>query len=217
MHPGIKTSEHVIIPGTTGCGKTQLAAAYLSQFPKVVKLDTKGEALTELKAGRSPWPQVHPKELTVVTKLQDLMDNHDTPYIIYNPVFDELQDEYYDVFYQWAYAHKNITVWTDEVMQVLPSPHKILKGYKAILTRGRYYDVALWQLTQRPSEIPQQCIAQATHVFCFDLPLPGDRKKMSEVCSSPQMLNRPDGHQFWYFRSGWRSSMLGVLAPPEGR
>lgn len=207
----ILTSHHVTIPGMTGCGKSHLAESYLSQFPKVVKLDTKGETVDKLSKGINPWPLVNPKELTVVTKLEDLIENDDSPYLIYNPVHDELNPDYYDAFFQWAYYHRNITVWVDEVMEVLDSPQKILKWYKAILTRGRYFDVGLWQLTQRPMGIPPLCISQSTHVFCFDLQLDQDRKKVSDVTGVSDFLIKPEGHNFWYWQSGWRNARLGVL------
>lgn len=207
----ILTSEHVFVPGMTGCGKSYLAEAYLSKFPKVVKLDTKGEALDKLAKGKNPWPLVNPKELTVVTKLDDLIENSDAPYLIYNPDHDELDPVYYDAFFNWAYLHRNITVWVDEVMQVLPSPHKILPGYKAVLTRGRYFDVSLWQLTQRPMGLPADTIAQSSHVFCFDLQLDQDRKKVADVTGVKDFHTKPDGHNFWYWQSGWRDAHLGVL------
>lgn len=207
----ILTSEHVFVPGMTGCGKSHLAEAYLSQFPKVVKLDTKGEAMDKIRRKQNPWPQVNPKELTIVTRLDDLIQNSDAPYLIYNPSHDELQEDYYDEFFRWAYYHRRITVWVDEVMEVLESPHKILRWYKGILTRGRYFDVAMWQLTQRPMGLPPMTIAQSTHVFCFDLQLDQDRKKVSDVTGVADFLTKPEGHNFWYWRSGWRSAKLGVL------
>lgn len=208
----ILPSEHVFVPGMTGCGKSHLAEAYLSQMPKVVKLDTKGETLDKLSKGKNPWPLVDPKELTVTTKLQDLIENSDSPYLIYNPTHDELNDDYYDAFFQWAYYHRNIIVWVDEVMEVLDTPHKILRWYKAILTRGRYFDVSLWQLTQRPLGLPAMCTSQSTHVFCFDLQLDQDRKKVADVTGVPEFLTKPEGHNFWYWRSGWRNAQLGVLS-----
>jgi len=207
----ILTSHHVTIPGMTGCGKSHLAESYLSQFPKVVKLDTKGETVDKLSKGINPWPLVNPKELTVVTKFQDLIENDDSPYLIYNPIHEELQPEYYDAFFQWAYYRRNITVWVDEVMEVLDSPHKILKWYKAILTRGRYFDVGIWQLTQRPMGIPALCFSQSSHLFCFDLQQDQDRKKVADATGVSEFLIKPEGHNFWYWQSGWRNARLGVL------
>lgn len=210
----IKTSEHVTIPGMTGCGKTFLAETYLSTFPKVVKLDTKGEAIDKVQKGENPWPQVNPKELTIVTRLEDLIENSDSPYLIYNPVHDELNEDYYDAFFQWAYYHRKITVWVDEVLEVLDSPHKMPRWYKGILTRGRYYDVSMWQLTQRPMGLPAMCIAQSTHLFCFDLQMDQDREKVAKVTGVPDFLKPPGWHNFWYWRTGWPSAQLGRL---EGR
>lgn len=215
MQP-IKTSEHVTVVGMTGTGKSHLAATYLAGFPKVIKHDTKGEAPILMREGKNPWEQVDPRELTIVTKLQDLFDYADelSPYVIYSPGHEELNPEVYDLFYEWCYYNRGQTVWTDEVMEVLENPSKMLKWYKAILTRGRFFDVALWQCTQRPVQIPAMCISQSTHIFTFDLQMDQDREKLAKVAGVKEMLTRPDGHNFWYWRSGWRSAQLGVI---EGR
>lgn len=216
--PLIPIDQHVTVTGMTGTGKSHLAAAYLSMFPRVVKHDTKGEAPILLKKGINPWPQVHPKELTIVYKLEDLIDQADTPYVIYSPEHDELNEHVYDEFYHWCYYQHGQTVWTDEVLEVLENPQRILKWYKGILTRGRFFDIALWQCTQRPMGLPAMCIAQSTHIFCFDMQMDQDREKVAKITGVKEFLTKPNGHEFWYWQSGWRNAQLGVMGPaPEGR
>ncbi|CAM2915126.1 hypothetical protein [Erysipelothrix tonsillarum] len=213
MQP-IKTSEHATVCGMTGTGKSYLAAAYLAGFPKVVKHDTKGEAPILLAKGENPWPQVHPKELTIVYKLEDLINYADelSPYTIYSPGHEELDPYIYDAFYEWCYYQRRQTVWVDEVLEVLENPSKILKWYKGILTRGRFFDVALWQCTQRPLGLPAMCIAQSTHVFAFNMQMDQDREKVAKVTGVKEFLEKPDGHNFWYWRSGWQNAQLGVIS-----
>lgn len=210
----IGTDEHVFVAGMTGTGKTELAKAYLSQYPRVVKMDTKGEALDDLKKKKNPWPQVHPKELTIVQKLDDVLQV-DTPYIIYAPVTDEMETAIYEVFFRWAYLTRNITVWIDELMEVTDNSQTICRSHKAILTRGRSRDTTVWQLTQRPVGVSPLCISQSKHIFSFDLALDQDRKKVADVTGCKEFLVKPDGYNFWYFRQGWRQAQLGVLGKPD--
>lgn len=208
----ILTSEHVTVAGMTGTGKSQLAAIYLSTFNRVVKHDTKGEAPFLLKDGINPWPEVHPKELTIVHRLEDLIDmDGRTPYVIYSPMDDELDPYMYQQFYSWCYKQHGQTVWVDEVMEVLDSPQKIIPAYKGILTRGRFFDVSMWQCTQRPLGLPQLCIGQSTHIFAFDMQLDQDREKIAKVTGVQDFLTKPNGHDFQYWRSGWRNAQLGRM------
>lgn len=185
----IRPNEHVFVAGRTGSGKTFLARKYLAGFRHVAVLDTKGTL---------EWPEVPPEELTVVTRLSDL-NAVETPKIIYRPVWEEMTEEFYDAFFSWAYRRRNTVVWVDEVMSVAPNPHRIPEHAKAILTRGRELNVAMWALTQRPSGIPQVFMSEATHFFVFDLNLPQDREKLVEVTGAPELYQKPGKYIFWYY------------------
>jgi len=197
----IKTSEHVFVAGRTGSGKTFLARKYLSQYPHVVVLDTKG---------MTNWPEVPEKELSLVTKLEHLGDV-DTPKIIYRPGWDEMTDEYYNEFFRWVYRRKNTIVWVDEAMSVTPNPHKIPDYYKAILTRGRERNTAVWSLTQRPSGIAQIIMSEATHFFIFDLNLPQDREKIVDVTGATEIYQKPGKYKFWYYNVAREKAILAQL------
>lgn len=202
----IPVNEHVFIPGRTGSGKTFLAKKYLANYQNVVVLDTKGLV---------SWPEIPDTEwtgeekeilknngknenLSMVFKLKDL-ETADTPKIIYRPPWEELEEEYFNAFFQWIYRRKNTIVWVDEVMSVCPNPHKIPEFYKAILTRGRQRKTAVWSLTQRPSGIPQIIMSESTHFFVFDLNLPQDREKLVEVTGAVELYEKPGKYVFWYY------------------
>lgn len=206
----IQNYEHVTIAGITGGGKTELVKNYLSSFPQVVKFDTKGEALDDIQKKKNPWEQVHPKELTIVTHLDDLY-HVETPYMIYNPTHEELEPEYYNEFYRWAYHKQNIAVWTDELMSVSDNPHHIPSYLKAILTRGRSRNTPSWACTQRPAGVHPLPLSQSSHLFAFDLPLLQDRKKLVGVSGANEFLELPTGYNFWYFKRGWRGATKGTI------
>lgn len=197
----IKTSEHVFIAGRTGSGKTFLARKYLSGYKNVVCLDTKGT---------TNWPEVEKKELTVVKNLVDL-SMVETPKIIYRPVWEELNDDYYNEFFRWVYRRRNTIVWIDEVMSICPNPHKIPSYYKAVLTRGRELNTAAWSLTQRPSGIPAITVSESTHIMVFDLNMPQDREKMADISGCEEFEEKPGKYNFWYFNTTGEKATLARL------
>lgn len=213
MKQSITLAEHVFIAGITGGGKGNLTENYLSQFPKVIKLDTKGEALDRIQDGVNPWRQVHPKELVIVEKLSDVMKVEE-PYVIYCPTFEELNADAFNDFFMWVYFNKNksgTVTWVDEVMEVSPSAHQIPTYYKALMTKGRSRRTPVWSLTQRPSDINNIIFSQSTHLYSFDLPLINDRKKVAECTGAKEFLEMPTGYNFWYFRRGWRNAVKGIF------
>lgn len=189
----IKPSEHTFIAGRTGSGKTYLARKYLANYPEVVALDTKGTMT---------WPEVDEDDLTIITRLTDLSAAK-TSKIIYRPDWSEMEFDFYNEFFRWCYMRGNTLVWVDEAMSICPSPHRIPDFYKAILTRGRELNVAVWSLTQRPSGIPQVIMSESTHFFIFDLNMPQDRSKLAEVTGAEELMEKPSteygAYSFWYY------------------
>jgi len=185
----IPSDNHVFIAGRNGSGKTFLAKNYLAGYENVFCLDIKGTL---------DWPQVDQDELTIVTKLRDVT-RCKTPKCIYKPAPEEMNPEFYDEFFKFIYERGSTIVWVDEVMGVTPNAQRIPFWYRAILTRGRELGVAAWSLSQRPSGINLLPISEARHVLAFDLNLPQDRKRLSEVSGSPEFLEKPGKYKFWYY------------------
>lgn len=184
----IKPSEHVFIAGRTGSGKTWFARKYLAGYENVVALDTKG-TLT--------WPEAG-EDVTLTTRLMELPEI-ETSKIIYRPSWDEMEEDFYNKFFQWVYRRRNTIVWIDEVMSICPNPHKIPDYYKACLTRGRELQIGVWSLTQRPSGIPQVIISESTHFIIYDLNMPQDRQKLVETTGATELYEKPGKYIFWYY------------------
>lgn len=198
----IKTSEHVLICGATGTGKSALAESYLAGFSHVVKLDTKGEFFERRRDGKDIWKGLEEgTDYDVIFRLADI-DKIKTPKIIYVPDFEEQTNEYYDAFLKWVYERENTVVWIDELMSIADSPKSFPRYLKALMTRGRSKNASVWALTQRPTDIPTIVPANCTHFFCFDLNLPQDREKMAKLTGQEEFLIKPNGYNFWYFRNG---------------
>lgn len=186
----IPPNQHVFIAGATGSGKSVLARNYLAGYDNVVCLDIKGDV---------EWPEVPEKQLTVVERLQDL-PKVKTPKIIYRPVWDEIDFDTINMFFEWIYRRQNCIVWVDEVMgeAVSPNPFKIPPYYKAILTRGRSRNTAVWSCSQRPSGIAAITMSEASHFFVFRLNMVTDRAKIAGITGFPEFESKPPEFAFWY-------------------
>lgn len=198
----IKTDEHVFIAGKTGSGKSVLARTYLSAFPRVVKMDEKGDALRDLKKGINPWPEVQPERLAVVESLEGFKNeiyDGNRSHIIYCAKHDEINPQSHNLFFRFCYDIQDITVWVDELFAVSPNPHVIPEYLQAIYTRGRTRDVSAWGLTQRPKGINGMPLSQASHIFAFNLRKPEDRKYMYDTTGAPEFIENPGQYNFWYW------------------
>lgn len=204
----IKNSEHVFIAGSTGSGKTLLGTVYSSRAKNVIVLDTKGTFYFE--------PFLLEDDYALITKLSQL-DNvyKKIKKIVYRPVFEELTDEYFDLFFKWCYLEGNLTVVVDEAMQIIKNSQSIPDYYKAILTRGRELNVSVWSLTQRPSGVHQLILTEATHYFIFRLTHINDRKKIALITGQEKFLNLPSGYAFRYWLNGSLNTNLGLIKIKE--
>jgi DNA helicase HerA-like ATPase len=191
----IETSEHVFIAGMTGSGKTFLAEQYLNGFKNVVVLDTKGFF---------NWDSAE-EEIPIYTTLEELIEKHQGDgKAIYRPIFQELNQEYYNMFLQWIYRRQNTIVVIDELMEVAPSPRTYPEYLKGILTRGRQLNIGCWCLTQRPKDIPMIAMSEATHFFIFRLQLFEDRERIAKVIGYSEVLENAGKLKdfiFWYFNT----------------
>lgn len=168
-------------------------------MPKVIKLDTKGEALAKMRRkGEHPWRGVAASELVIVQTLDDLK-RADHPYIIYCPVLEELEPEAFNDFFFYVYrdrAFDPTVTWVDEMMEISTS-YNIPLGLKALYTKGRFQQTPVWACTQRPVGINPLCLSQATHMFTFDLPRIQDRKFIADSAGVDELLQEPGGYNFW--------------------
>jgi len=209
----VKPGEMVFVAGRTGTGKTYLAKKYLANVEqRVWVLDTKGTFI---------WKEVAEKEQRTIKNLSEIAAK-DTKKLIYKPVPEEMNDDFYEAFFAAAYRLGNVIVLVDECMSVCDNPHKIPFSYKAILTRGRELGVSVWTLTQRPSGIPQVTMSESTHFFIFDLNMPQDRQKLVDITGALELANRPslqpsgNKYSFWYYNINWEGAKLAQLVERKG-
>lgn len=190
----IGNDQHVFIAGTTGSGKTFLAQFYLSRNEKpVYVLDSKGTF---------EWPSVPEKDRIIITDLADIQEAaRNYKRVIYRPKREQLEPEFYNAFFEWAYFLRNCTVYVDEAAQICPSanPAGMPEFYKGILTRGRELNVNIWSATQRPANIPVIVYAEASHWFIFRLTTLPDRRRLVDHTGFREFLEPMEKRIFWYY------------------
>jgi hypothetical protein len=201
----IKNNEHVFIPGMTQSGKTFLAEMYLMNVtPTVYVLDTKG---------LFDFTLIPSDKKDIIYNFADL-DSTKTKRVIYKPVHQELNKEYYEKFFEYCLSHAPCIAVVDEVMQVCDNPFDMTQSYKGILTRGMQLGVAVWSLTQRPSQIPRLIMSESTHYFVFKLNDTVDREKLSKQTGYKEFLDKIPKRYFLYYNTvEGDEPELGTLKP----
>lgn len=206
----IPTDKHVLVCGSTGSGKSYLAEQYLKSYNFVVKLDTKDEVSERRKHGLSAWDGlVENKDFTVIRIFDDL-DACDTDKIIYCPDYYDQDEELFNSFFDWIFRRENTIVWVDELMQIANS-YKCPRALSRCYTQGRSKNVGIWACSQRPSGIPVISLANSDYYFIFNLYNNNDRKRLYDMTGMQDMLELPQGHNFWYYHMGDSDCTKAVL------
>jgi hypothetical protein len=179
-----RRGNRVFIVGQTGTGKTTLTQRLLDYRRYKVLLDVKGTL---------NWPGY-----TVYRTLKTLTRAKEDA-LIYRPTHEDLNDDVLqDKFFEWCYLRRHCTVYVDEVMGVTyreELPHY----YRAILTRGREFQVEMWSASQRPMNVPQVIMSESEELYTFRLSMPQDRKKIESMYPiSADTMQGLDKHVFYY-------------------
>ena len=174
--------EHIFIAGRTGTGKTFLVHAMANDIADRVSVfvhDTKGTSAFD--------------DYPIFEELSDLQkakESKEPGIIVYRPIFQELEMEYYNQFYEWVYNRKDCVLIIDEAMQVCENPKKYPQYLKGIMTRGREYNIAAWVCTQRPKTLPLFLLSEASKFFVFELNLKEDRQRLVEITGREEFMDR---------------------------
>ncbi len=180
----IQPYERASFIGKTGSGKTFLAKAYARGFTNVLVLDTKGTFT---------WDGVP------ILRTFDQLKKVGSGKYIYRPIDAEMNEDYYDAFFEFAYRRRETVVLVDELAQVFSgTDENELPHWKHIMQRGREINVGIFNCTQRPRGVPKIAFSEAEHTFCFRLKLEDDRKHVAEYLGK-EIVNVPlKGHGFFY-------------------
>jgi hypothetical protein len=189
----IQPNERVVNVGKTGSGKTYLGKLYCGGFQNVMVLDTKGTFT---------WDKV-----PVIRTFDELRKQKGGKYI-YRPIDSEMNEDYYDAFFEFCYRRGETMVFVDELAQVMESASDILPNWKNIMQRGRELNVGIFNCTQRPRGIPKMALSESEHTFCFRLKLEDDRRHMSEFMGREIIDVKLQGHGFFYMHESMDKAIL---------
>lgn len=206
----IPKDRHVLIAGMTRSGKSFFCEQMLARYNYVVKLDTKHEYLERRRKGESPWTGLEEGKDFIVCHTLEELEESEVPKLIYAPDFDLQTTEEFDRFFRWIYDRENTIVWIDELMSFTTS-HSYSRELQRILIMGNSKNVAAWCCCQRPSGIPTIILANVYYVIAFNLNFPADRKKLADITGSENFLEKPEGHNFWFYKMGEEEAVKAVI------
>ena len=201
-------SQHILILGRNGSGKTRAAVWHLAQkpldkFPFIV-LNHKNEGLID----SVPGAQFVGMEFT--PKKPGLY--------IYHPV-PEKDDEAVTALLWRVYQRERIGVYIDEGYMVNPRDHALT----ALYTQGRSKRTPVITLSQRPSKISRFAVSEAAFYQVFHLVDKRDRETinafipasleelMKTRAGEPRLL--PDYHSVYYDTG---RNEIKIMAPVPG-
>lgn len=168
--PGIRYEDRIFVTGRTGTGKSLLAQrVFLSAAAPRLIIDPADSELTDLPGA--------------VTFSNPARPPADAPTARFVPR-DPGNRAAYDAVYRWAFERYPRFVWLDEASQVAPA-HGGPRWLNTYLIQGRKRGLGHVTCHARPREINRNLIAQANHVFIFDMPNPDDRRHLADLIGLP--------------------------------
>lgn len=166
-----------------------LLRSLMSRYSTAVMLDPKRTAdfggWATIEGARElvrDWPRHHPRAIARPGLLED-------------------ERAWADDVCRHAYRVTRCAVGLDELPAGV-SAGRPLVWHDVLLKRGRELGITTYTASQRPRTIPMDVIAQAQHVFVFDLNQPADVDYMRSLLGA---YDHPRAaHGFWY----WRPDLL---------
>lgn len=189
----IQPNDRSVFIGKTGSGKTYAGKMYARGFQNVMVLDTKGTFT---------WDKVP------VVRTFDKLQKLGAGKFIYRPIDSEMNEDYYDAFFEFCYKRGETVVFVDELAQVMDSASDILPNWKNIMQRGRELNVGIMNCTQRPRGVPKMALSESEHTFCFRLKLEDDRKHVAEFMGREIIDVQLKKHGFFYMHESMDKAVL---------
>lgn len=208
----IRYADRVFVVGATGTGKSTLARQIFETVaePRLV-IDPADSSLTAGLAGVATV-RGDGDGASVGTLLRDGFAQAGT--VRFVPGQPTEPDEY-DAAYRWAFDRFPRYVWLDEAGIAAPASG-CPRNVSRYLVQGRKRQLGHLACHTRPRDVTRDLIAQAQHVFAFDLPNPDDLAHIAKIVGVPvadferELRGLPE-HGFLHFDQ--RTRELTVCPP----
>jgi hypothetical protein len=177
----IRSSERVAVVGKTGSGKTFWCLSLLAPCNRLIVCDAKGKidrdrwGLTDWESGKSELMKGKPARLRVPPALS--------------------ADEWDNYFWEF-YRCPRTTVYIDELSSAGRATEGT--GFRALLTRGREFDIGVVMSMQRPASIPLEALSEAEWFTMFQIRIEDDVKRMSKLIGASAFRPLPKYHYLLY-------------------
>ncbi len=190
--PSIKTGSRLFIAGSTGSGKTTLAAEFVRHSTQhAVILNPKHTA-----GYKRSMPDAVVLDDVKMDKIErSLMKNKVT---ILNLPVQYFEAENQDAILKYLHLkYENILIVADE-LTTLHKNGRSFRGLKSTLTLGRELNQTFIGLTQRPAWLDQHVMSESEYYAVMYLKLLRDRKRVMEEIGHKAVLEPiPKNYWFW--------------------
>lgn len=184
--------------GTTGFGKTYLAAHALAERKYIVVHDAK-RTFREKDWIDDEWDVCDTVDAAVRSRKER---------ICYSPTRFELRDaDSQERFFEWVLRRGNTTCYVDELTLVTDG-QSMPQAMQDIFATGREPGVELWCATQQPVFVPNLAFTQSRTFYVFYCALGAHRAKVASfVPLDPDQIADLRERQYFYYRDTWRQAV----------
>ena len=184
----IKSNDRVTLVGQTGSGKTYLAKRLIAPLRRVLVLDAKDEL--------DDW-----NTLEFSHKTMRMIERSGEFRLRFVPAPGE-QWRYEELF-ERAYYAGNVTVYIDELTDVVPHGTRPGIYLASLYQRGRALGIGVYACTQRPAWVPLFTLSEAQWLIVFRLRLEVDRKRMASIVGEQVLQPVRDRFGFYIAHQSW--------------
>ena len=184
----IKSNDRVTLVGQTGSGKTYLAKRLIAPLRRVLVLDAKDEL--------DDW-----NTLEFSHKTMRMIERAGEFRLRFTPAPGE-QWRYEELF-ERAYYAGNVTVYIDELTDVVPHGTRPGVYLASLYQRGRALGIGVYASTQRPAWVPLFTLSEAQWLIVFRLRLEIDRKRMASIMGEQVLQPVRDRFGFYIAHQSW--------------